>query len=45
MEGLNKFREAFETLAVPLAKSLFQDVSFIEGLLEQLEDMFVVEDL
>ena len=28
----------------PLAKSLFQDVSFIDGLLEQLDDMFVVEE-
>jgi hypothetical protein len=38
-------RDEWDSLAVPLAKALFQDESFIEGLLEQLDDMFVVEEL
>lgn len=35
-------RNEWDALAIPLAKSLFQDVNFIDGLLEQLDDMFVV---
>ena len=42
---VSSIRNEWGTLAVPLAKALFQDESFIEGLLEQLDDMFVVEDL
>ena len=38
-------RNEWEALAVPLSKALFQDVGFVEGLLEQLDDMFVVEEL
>ena len=38
-------RNEWEALASPLANALFQDESFIEGLLEQLDDMFVVEEL
>ena len=38
-------RNEWGAIAVPLSKALFQDVGFIEGLLEQLDDMFVVEEL
>lgn len=59
MEGLDKFREAFEaysdnyviiggtacdiTLSEPLAKALDQDVTFVEGLLNQLDGLFINE--
>ena len=37
-------RSEWETLAEPLAKSLGQDVAFVEGLLEVLDGLFVAEE-
>ena len=43
-EFVSSIRNDWDTLADPLAKALFQDITFVEGLLEQLDDMFVVEE-
>lgn len=43
-EFVTSIRNDWDTLADPLAKALFQDISFVEALLEQLNDLFVVEE-
>ena len=42
-EYVASIRNDWESLAEPLAKSLDQNASFIEALLEQLDDLFVTE--
>lgn len=37
-------RSEWEALAEPLAKSLGQEVSFVEGLLEVLDGLFIAEE-
>lgn len=37
-------RGDWDTLGNPLAKALDQDVTFVEGLLEQLNDLFIAEE-
>lgn len=37
-------RSEWKALAEPLAKSLGQEVSFVEGLLEVLDGLFIAEE-
>lgn len=44
-EFVSSVRNDWDTLAEPLAKAMFQDITFIEGLLEQLNNLFVIDDM
>ena len=43
-EFVASIRGEWATLAEPLAKALEQDTTFVEGLLEVLDNLFIVEE-